>query len=132
MDAFHVQVSEAIEARRAELAEAIVERQYHAQPELVTRYGETGRAKCLQDTMHHLSSISSAMVLSTPETFVDYVVWVRSLLEARNIPAADLALNLICVRDVLRDELPPQVGAMAVEYVEAGLSQLPQVQDTQP
>ncbi|HVG00049.1 MAG TPA: hypothetical protein VND68_09440, partial [Chloroflexia bacterium] len=89
MDAFHMQVSEAIEGQRAELAEAIVELQYEVQPELVTRYGEIGRAKCLQDTMHHLSSISSAIALSTPETFVDYVVWVRSLLEARNIPARD-------------------------------------------
>lgn len=130
MDAFHIQVSEAIEAQRAELAEAIVERQYRVQPELVTRYGEIGRAKCLQDTMHHLSSISSAIALSTPETFADYVVWVRSLLEARNIPAGDLALNLICVRDVLREVLPPDVGAVAVEYVEGGLSQLPQ--DSQP
>ena len=127
-----MQVSEAIEAQRAELAEAIVARQYEVQPELVSRYGETGRAKCLQDTMHHLSSISSAIALSMPETFVDYVVWVRSLLEARNIPAGDLALNLICVRDVLRQELPEEVGAVAVEYVEAGLSQLPQAQDSQP
>jgi MerR family transcriptional regulator, light-induced transcriptional regulator len=127
MDAFHMQVSETIEARRTELAEAIVDRQYRVQPELVTRYGEIGRAKCLQDTMHHLSSISSAIALSTPETFVDYVTWVRSLLEARNIPAEDLALNLACVRDVLRDELPPDVGAVAVEYVEAGLGQLPRL-----
>ena len=130
MDAFHMQVSEAIEAQRAELAEAMVERQYRVQPELVTRYGEIGRAKCLQDTMHHLSSIAAAIALATPETFVDYITWVRSLLEARNIPAGDLALNLICIRDVLREQLAPEAGAVAVEYVESGLSRLPQAEDS--
>lgn len=128
MDAFNKQVSEAIEARRVELAEAIVERQYRVQPELAARYGETGRAKCLQDTNHHLSSISSAIALSTPGIFVEYVAWVRSLLEARNIPTEDIALNLICVRDVLREELPGDVGAMAAEYVEEGLRQLPAIE----
>ena len=127
MDAFHVQASHTIEARRSDLAELIVERQYLAQPELVVRYGEAGRAKCLQDTMHHLSSIASAIALSTPALFVDYVAWAKTLLEARNIPAGDLALNLVCIRDVLRDELPEDVGAVAVEYVEAGLRQLPTV-----
>lgn len=125
MDAFNKGISETIEARRFELAELIVEKQYRAQPELVRRYGEAGRAKCLQDTMHHLSSISSAIALSTPAIFEEYVTWARGLLEARNIPANDLALNLICIRDVLRDELPANVGTVAVEYVEGGLRQLP-------
>ena len=124
MDASHRRVSEAIEARRAELAESIVERQYRVQPELTVRYGANGRAKCLQDTMHHLSSIAAAIALSTPDTFVDYVAWARTLLESRNIPAGDLALNLSCVRDVLREELPGEAGAVAAEYVEAGLRQL--------
>ncbi|HEX8598492.1 MAG TPA: hypothetical protein VF952_08250 [Chloroflexia bacterium] len=130
MDPSHKQASEAIEAQRAELAEAIVERQYRVQPELTVRYGENGRAKCLQDTMHHLSSIEAAISLSMPETFVDYVAWVRTLLESRDIPAGDLALNLICVRDVLREELTGNAGAVAAEYVDAGLKQLPQVEDS--
>lgn len=131
MDIFHIQASEAIEARRADLAELIVERTYQAQPELTARYGEIGRAKCLQDTMHHLSSISASIALSTPDTFVDYVAWVRTLLESRNIPAEDLALNIVCIRDVLREQLPGGVGAVVVEYVEAGLRQLPQVRQGQ-
>ncbi|MDQ3706120.1 MAG: hypothetical protein M3437_12995 [Chloroflexota bacterium] len=129
MDASHKQASEAIEARRAELAESIVERQYRVQPELTVRYGANGRAKCLQDTMHHLSSIEAAISLSMAETFVDYVAWVRTLLESRNIPAEDLALNLMCVRDVLREELPGDAGALAAEYIDAGLRQLPQVEE---
>lgn len=131
MDTFHKQAGDAIEAGRAELAEAIVERQYQAQPDLAARYGERGRAKCLQDSMHHLSSISSALALATPDIFVDYVVWAKGLLEARNIPAEDLAINLTCIRDVLHDSLPGDLGTLAVEYVEAGLGQLPQTQHNQ-
>ncbi|MEA2575002.1 MAG: MerR family transcriptional regulator, light-induced transcriptional regulator [Chloroflexia bacterium] len=125
MNPSHKQTSEAIEVRRAELAESVVERQYRVQPELAVRYGEAGRAKCLQDTMHHLSSIAAAIALSAPETFVDYVAWARTLLQTYNVPAGDLAMNLTCIRDVLGEELPGEAGVVAVEYVEAGLRQLP-------
>jgi hypothetical protein len=64
--------------------------------------------------------------------FSDYVAWAKTLLEARNIPAGDLALNLVCIRDVLHDELPGDMGAVAVEYVEAGLRQLPEAQGDRP
>lgn len=127
METFNLQVSQAIAARLEFLAERVVERQYLLQPDLMARYGETGREKCLQDTKHHLSSILSAIALSTPGVFVEYVIWVRGLLAAHNIPSEDVARNLICIRDVLHDELPEEISEVAVAYVEAGLKQLPNI-----
>ncbi|HEX9989141.1 MAG TPA: hypothetical protein VGE45_11775 [Chloroflexia bacterium] len=124
METFNLQVSQAVTARLEFLAETVVERQYRLQPDLMLRYGEVGREKCLQDTKHHLSSILSAIALSTPGVFVEYVIWVRGLLEAHNVPSEDLARNLTCIRDVLRDELPEEISEVAVAYVEAGLKQL--------
>ena len=124
METFNLQVSQAITARLEMLAEAVVERQYRLQPDLLSRYGEAGREKCLQDTKHHLSSVLSAIALSTPGVFVEYVIWVRGLLEAHNVPSEDVARNLTCIRDVLRDELPGDISEVAVAYVEAGLEQL--------
>ncbi len=124
MDALNKQVGQAIQAQRSELAEAIVERQYLSQPELVARYGEMGRAKCLQDSLHHLASISSAITLSTPAIFVEYVAWARRVLAAHGIPSEDLARNLVCIRDALHDGLEPALATVAVEYVNAALSQL--------
>jgi hypothetical protein len=127
METFNLQVSQAITARLEFLAETVVERQYRLQPDLMLRYGEAGREKCLQDTKHHLSSILSAIALSTPGVFVEYVIWVRGLLAAHNIPSEDVARNLICIRDVLHDELPEEISEVAVAYVEAGLKQLPNI-----
>lgn len=124
METLNLQVSQAITARLELLAEKVVERQYRLQPDLITRYGEAGREKCLQDTKHHLSSILSASALSTPGVFVDYVIWVRGLLAAYNVPPEDVARNLTCIRDVLRDELPDDISEVAVAYVDAGLKQL--------
>ncbi len=113
-----------IEARRLELARTIVEHQYSAQPELVARYGDVGRAKCLEDTLHHLASIAAALSLATPGIFVDYVAWVKGVLEARNIPSRDLARNFVCIREVLLTDLPAPIGSLAAEYIDAGLQQL--------
>ena len=48
------EAGQTIEFQRRALAEAVVCRQYQLQPGLRERYGEGGRAKCIQDTEYYL------------------------------------------------------------------------------
>ncbi len=121
-----------IEARRGVLAEIITARQYELQPELAARYGEAGRAKCLQDAGFHLSYLTESVAAEQPSLFADYIAWAKVMLEGRGVPACDLARNLEIMRDSLRQELPAEMGTVAVEYVETGLKYLPQLPSDQP
>ncbi|HEV2705814.1 MAG TPA: cobalamin-dependent protein [Pyrinomonadaceae bacterium] len=117
--------SRLIIAERALLAEAITARQYEAQPELATKYGEAGRAKCLQDAVYHLSYLADAVAASSLSLFSDYVGWAKVMLSARGIPMADFSRNLVVMQEVIRQRLPPDVSSVIDEFFEEGLKRLP-------
>jgi methanogenic corrinoid protein MtbC1 len=126
------EVSRAINERRNALAEAITTRQYELQPELFERYGAAGRIKCAQDAGFHLSYLAEAIGASQPSLFADYIAWAKVMLEGRGIPECDLARNLEIINDSLQRELPAGMGMVAAEYVESGLTQLPQLPSDLP
>jgi methanogenic corrinoid protein MtbC1 len=116
-----------LDAERALLAEAVTARQYEAQPELAARYGEMGRAKCLQDANYHLSYLADSVSASSPSLFSDYIAWAKVMLGARGVPATDLSRNISIMREVVREKLPSQLAPVIDEYFEAGLNKLPSV-----
>jgi len=107
------------------LAGAVTARHYEAQPDLLARYGEAGRAKCLQDAGYHLSYLADAVSASSPSLFTDYVGWAKVMLGARGVPAADLSRNLAVMREVVRERLPAETSAVAEEFFDAALKRLP-------
>jgi methanogenic corrinoid protein MtbC1 len=125
-------IAEAIDAARGSLSEAIVARQYELMPELGRRYGSRGRQKCLQDAEYHLSYLAESIATSLPSLFSDYVAWAKIMLAGRGISASDLAVNLECIRHSLGLALPEEMRAVASAYVEAGMSQLPQLPSDLP
>lgn len=115
-----------IDAERAALAEAVTARHFEAQPELLAKYGEAGRAKCLQDAEYHLAYLADAVLASSPTLFSDYVAWARAMLAARGVGAADLSRNLNVMREVVRRRLPAEAWPVVEEFFDAGLGSLPQ------
>ena len=99
-----------IDARRRELAEAVVARQYELRPALRERYGEGGRAKCAQDTEYHLAYLAAAVTYSSPALFCDYIAWAKAVLAAYGVGPEDVDDNLACLRDVLSEQLPGGTG----------------------
>ncbi|HEX8352302.1 MAG TPA: cobalamin-dependent protein [Pyrinomonadaceae bacterium] len=114
-----------IVAARAALAEAVTARQYEAQPELLAKYGEAGRAKCLQDAGYHLSYLADSVAAASPSLFSDYVGWAKVMLGTRGVPADDLSRNLSVMREAVRQSCPPEVWGVVDEFFDAGLKRLP-------
>ena len=112
---------------RAALAAAVTERHYALNPDLERRFGPAGREKCLQDAHYHLSYLAESLGSALPTLFADYVAWAKVMLEARGVPASDLARNLEVLRGVLREQLPGEEGELAARYVQEGIARLPKV-----
>jgi signal transduction histidine kinase/methanogenic corrinoid protein MtbC1 len=115
--------SQAIDAQRAALAEAIVARQYALQPDLERRYGPTGKDKCIQDTKYHLSYLSAAIAVSSPALYADYLDWARTVMTAHGIRDEDLVDHLACTQEVLTRALPAESAAITVGYLEGARGQ---------
>lgn len=132
MSTLNEQISQTLDAKRDSLANAIVAQHYALQPELVERYGEKGRAKCLEDAHYHLTYLSEAVATDHTSIFADYVGWAKVLLTGINISSADLAKNLQIISTVLKKELPEQASAVVNEYIEEGLTKLPSLPSELP
>jgi hypothetical protein len=85
-----------LDAQRRPLAEAVVARQYQLQPELPDRYGEAGRAKCVQDTEYHLAYLAAAVTFASPALFAEYVAWAKPVLAAHGVGPDDVERNPSC------------------------------------
>src|SRR5512133_3180374 len=96
---------ELIHARRGELAQAIVQRQYDEDPEMAGLRGEVGRARCLEDANYHLLYLSQAISAGEPKLFIDYLNWASVTLASRGIPAKHLTRHLELMVAILRDKL---------------------------
>lgn len=132
MDKHNEHVGQAIEAQRTDLAKAIVDRQWELFPELDAKYGEAGHAKCVQDVSYNLSFLAEAITTASPALFNSYISWVKVLFAGLNIPAEELEASLKITGDVLHHSLPPGMGAVAAQYIEAGLKTLHDAPDSLP
>lgn len=107
-------------------AAAIVDRQFAVRPDLLERYGEIGRVRCLEDARFHLQYLVTALEAEKPELFLDYIAWAKIVLARRNVPADDLAANLDILASVV-EEFPE-----AVRLVRTAREQLPSMPDEVP
>jgi hypothetical protein len=83
------------------LARAVTAQFFKESPELLERYGERGRDKCLQDMRYNIEHLIPAVEMGDASMFTRYVEWLDGLLRARNVPTSDV---LRCL-ELLRNEV---------------------------
>lgn len=106
------------------LADRIMALHFERVPELENSYGERQRAFYLEDTRSSLGALSAAMLLETPDIFADYVLWLVSLLKARNIPTKGLPTHFECMRKALQEVMPEDLRTKTEEYLDTGIKAL--------
>ena len=114
--------SETLLARKDELALAVTDAVYASRPELRDRYGEIGITRCREDIRYTIEHLAPAVALGEPTLFRGYVTWLIELLRARSIPADDVRLSLISLRQILGERLPPDESGEAARIIAAALA----------
>lgn len=120
-------LSDLLLTRKEELASAVTDAVYAEDPALLERFGESGRAKCLQDMRYSLEHLAPALAMDDPSLFEGYVRWVENLLAARSISARDVRRSLHITAHVMRERLQPDDAAIVVRFVLAGVNALSEV-----
>jgi hypothetical protein len=106
------------------IAQAITDALYRERPQLMERYGETGRVRCLEDMHYNLEHLAPAVALGEPQLFQRYVIWLRDMLAPRNVPQEDVVRSLELTIDVVQKHLPPDEARAVVDMINAGLQAL--------
>ena len=116
--------SESILARKEELAREITDALYADDPGLLERFGEAGRARCLEDMHYCLEHLAPAVAMDDPSLFARYVTWLEGLLAARGIGTRDVRRSLEATLAVLGERLGPDESTGALRCLQAGLTSL--------
>ena len=116
----------------ADIAIAVVDREFERHPELGERYGAEGRAKALQDARHHLAFLAHALDVDDPGAFREYVGWAKVVLTQRNVRTEDLASHLTTLAEVLRERMPNEAGRAAAAVVTSAVGAIPAMAEDVP
>ena len=110
--------------QREALARAVTDALYAEMPELMERYGERGRKKCLQDMRYNLEHLEPAVELGEPGIFARYTLWLNDLLVARGVPTEEVVRCLALTERTVQERLPADEAAQVARCIRAGLSAL--------
>lgn len=116
--------SEGLLERKEELARSITVALYAEMPELMARYGDWGRSRCLEDMRYNLEHLAPAVALGEPSLFAGYVTWLRDMLGSRGIPSHEVRRSLELTRDAARAALPEDEAEIVATVIAAGLGTL--------
>jgi hypothetical protein len=94
---------------------------YAEMPWLVDKYGERGRAKCLQDMRYNLEYLAPAVEMEDPALFVRYARWADGVLRARNVPTGELARSFELMASDVSARLRHDEAAIVSGCLEAGV-----------
>jgi hypothetical protein len=111
-------------AEKDGLALAIADALYKERPDLTAKYGEAGRAKCVQDMRYNVEHLAPAVALEDPSMFAGYARWLASLLTARGIPAGEIERSIALTRTEISSRFPADEAAAALPALDAAMAVL--------
>jgi len=117
-------VAEFIFVHHQQLAENLTEKYYQKYPQLLTRYGEKGKQKCLQDALFHFDYLAQALQVNSKALFNDYIAWAKILLAQYGVSQEDLTLNLELMQQVFAETLPIEQAQCTDSYLHSCLAEL--------
>lgn len=107
-----------------QLAEEVTLRQYKRQPELLERFGPSGKERTRQDSLYHLRYLAESVSLASPLLFINYMIWLKILLAQYKITGEDLRINLDLMKEAITAQVDSPDREMILSYLEMGMYHL--------
>lgn len=105
---------------REQVIEQVVVGIYKAYPEILERFGEAGRMRCLEDNHHHFDHLETATKLDDPTVFTNYAVWLTNLLTQRGMNKQHVIDNFQRIHNALNEANDPDSRTYQM-LLEAGI-----------
>ena len=76
------------------------------------------------DTEAHLAHLAAALMAASPSLFDDYIGWATSTLSNVGVAADLVRENLVCLREVVWQDLPEDMAAVVASYIDSALERI--------
>jgi methanogenic corrinoid protein MtbC1 len=114
--------SSLLDQSAAGYAALAADRLFEKLPTLEARYGASSRSEWRASLGQRIHELAIAVEFQAPALFADVVHWARESFVARELPDTDLEAGLVCLRAVLHEELPANVGLEVAACLEPALA----------
>ena len=91
-------------------------------PDAKIQFGETAFGHWKDHFRQRIQELSAAMAEKEPSLFLSRVQWSRAAFQAREVPDSLLRESLVCLGEVLEEELPPACNEAPAQYIHAALN----------
>ncbi|WP_225999197.1 B12-binding domain-containing protein [Paenibacillus sp. BJ-4] len=117
---------ESLLMQAGDLAELVINKQYELQPDLLLRFGDSGKAKTKQDSIYSLNYLAESVIVNSPILFTQYVSWLKKLLEGFGITQEDLSIHFGLIQETLIEHFHHPDKSVVLEHMNLGLQQIAQ------
>lgn len=106
-------------ALRSEVIDSVTERFYQEHASIYAGFGERGREACREDLSYHLEFLRPVLEFGVITPMVQYLRWLASVLEARNIPSQHLPQSIEWLGEFFATRMMPPDGARVAATLDA-------------
>lgn len=117
---------------RSSLATSIAERIYGLEPGTWAVDMTAWRQHSYDDIEYHLSFLAEALTSADPSLFLEYTTWCKVFFAGLKFPEDMIPTTFAKIRDILREILPPEIAAPALEFVAISLENFAKAPSTLP
>ena len=104
------------------LARGVTNALYAEMPELLARYGQAGRDRCLEDLRHTIAHLIPAVTLGEPAMFAQYAQWLGALLTARNVSTREVIRSFELLHGLVREQVAEQEADVVGRCIRAAVA----------
>ncbi len=113
------------ESKYKPIIERAVEEIYLLYPGLDEQFGERGRIKCYEDNVHHFTYLETAANIKNSKVFVDYALWLDSVLTSRGMKTDHLIDNFKSIIKALDvTEIEKETEELFTQYLHEAIEHL--------
>lgn len=98
-------------------------------PEAKSQFGDSAFAHWKDHYCQRINELSVAMAEKEPALFLSRVRWARAAFHARDVPEHLLRESLICLAEVLDEELPEAYRQFPTKYLSAAVKSFEEVEN---
>ncbi|MDN4616633.1 cobalamin-dependent protein [Paenibacillus sp. PsM32] len=102
-------------------AEKVTQMQYRQQPDLMQRFGSNGRIRTKQDSLYTISYLAESVLMKSPSLFMNYISWLKVLLNGYRVSEQDLLVNLHAIKKALQKSFDHPHKSNVIDYLDMGI-----------
>ena len=103
------------------IVEKVVVTMYNDFPFLEEKFGDKGRVRTIEDNYYHFLYLHTAYKLNDTQTFVDYVMWLNSVLVSRGLKTEMIIYNFEKIQENMIGMLDKEVEVSFLSFLDEGI-----------